>query len=758
MRKNIALVLALVMILSLIPMASFAQTGSATYTRLTSVAGGEKGSVNVESGTAAQAQNFGTTRVEVKVPANAITAPGGERVFVTVPRGVQVNGISATYTAPTGLAGTTIAAQVYSAGVGYTAAPATLNGRTEVSFLVQDNNAEQKIVVELSNIYVGANAQGTELNFEFGGQPGTAFAGSTMIPSGNIGVGDVTVSILDVNIITDSEGAAQQIGTIRINETQAGAQEDPVRIKLPRGFYWDDSATVSVTTRFGNGQIGGATYDQPINGRPTRVSFSRVAASTTATSWEVTGLRIVVDPTMANYGEIEASISNATPSSLVVARYGEYLAEVTAESKPLRLAGKTHQRLGDFMIQELIGDTLVNNRTVTMTLPAGAKWSNLNTTIDRTAVTNTIDGPSIVRSKSENFGGIDLVGWEVVDIAGRTLRGRVSGSTTQNNPAKLHFEAPRIAITPDFRGDEIVVTFGGSAGVGGEVVLAGVAKPMAAELTGAEADLRIGIQNQAISDIKLTEVKTEALAREGLITIAPVWGDVRFAKTPKAEVVSGDIIIEEIWTSANRGVVNIRITADSDKEVGEIVVSDLEVSLDRTAPEGTLEFEFGGTALVDPIISATGGYFPGASVSTSLAVGSVITAAPGELVDEATAEVKFTVGSTSYTVDGAMQMMDVAPFISNDRLMVPVRYLEEVFGVQPVWNGAARTVTVLYEGKVFEMAIGSNVLRVNGAPYMELDASVEIVNERTFVPASRFARAMGIDYSWDATTQTATFK
>ncbi|SMP56628.1 copper amine oxidase N-terminal domain-containing protein [Anoxynatronum buryatiense] len=749
MRKNIALVLALVMILSLIPMASFAQTGSATYTRLTSVAGGEKGNVNVETGTGAQAQNFGTTRVEVKVPANAITAPGGERVFVTIPRGVQVNGITATYTAPTGMAGTTIAAQVYAAG-GYVAAPATLNGRTEVSFLVQDNNAEQKIVVELANIYVGANAQGTELNFEFGGQPGTAFAGSTLIPSGNIGVGDVTVSILDVNIITDSEGANQAIGTIRINETQAGAQEDPVRIKLPRGFYWDDSVTPAPTVRFGDGQLSAATYDQPINGRPTRVSFSRVAASTTATSWEVTGLRIVVDPTMASHGDVEASISNATPSTLIVARYGDYLAEVSAESKPLRLAGKTHQRLGDFMIEELIGDTLVNNRTITMTLPAGTKWADI--------LPNTIDGPSIVRSKSENFGGIDITGWEVVDIAGRTLRGRVAGSSSQNSPAKLYFEAPRVAITPEFRGDEIVVTFGGSAGVGGEVVLASVAKPMAAELTGAEADLRIGIQNQAVSDIKLTEVKTEALAREGVIEITPVWGDVRFAKTPTAKVLSGDIIIEEIWTSANRGTINIRITADSDKEVGEILVSDLEVSLDRTAPEGALEFEFGGSALVDALISATNGYFPGASASTTLVVGNVITAAPGELVDEATAAVSFTVGSTSYTVDGAMQMMDVAPFISNDRLMVPVRYLEAVFGVQPVWNGAARTVTVLYEGKVFEMAIGSNVLRVNGAPYMELDATVEIVNERTFVPASRFARAMGIDYSWDATTQTATFK
>ncbi len=52
-------------------------------------------------------------------------------------------------------------------------------------------------------------------------------------------------------------------------------------------------------------------------------------------------------------------------------------------------------------------------------------------------------------------------------------------------------------------------------------------------------------------------------------------------------------------------------------------------------------------------------------------------------------------------VDGEMKVMDVAPFISNDRMMIPVRYLEELFEMQPIWNANARSVTIMYEGNVY---------------------------------------------------------
>lgn len=785
MRKRIALILALVMIFSMIPMTAFAQEGSASYTRLTSVPGAEKGDTAVAAQPTAIVQdsegrgNFGTARVEVTVPARSMR--GAESLFINVPRGVQVGNWSITPTSNTYDGVTSGDAMIalfdsdstttIPANVDPTNADDHLtrlqgdvvNGRQDIEIIVTpfDSNTnvdEFKFVVELDDIYVGSNFSGSQLDFQFFGQGGTVFAGRRDVLSGNIGLGEVTVGIDEINFITDGEGAdTQRIGVITIEESQAGAFDDPVRIKLPRGFYFDEEAqtrdNISIDRKYGNGTVERIEFDQPINGKPQRVNIFRGTASNSPTAWDITGLEIIVDPTMASYGEIEASVSNATPSTLVVGVYGDYLAEVSAESKPLRLAGKTNQRLGDFMIEELIGGTLVEGRTVTMTLPSGAKW--VQEEISGTDV--GFDGPNLDRSKSENFGTVSLVGEQVVDISGRVLRARVQGSSLQNDPASLYFEAPRVAISPDFQGDEIVVTFGGSAGVGGEIAMADVAKPVVPELVGDSSQLRIGVQGQEIGDILITEVKTAALSRGGLIQIEPVWNDVRFAKTPNAEVVGGDLIIEDIWTSASRDVINIRISADSDDEVGEIMVSDLEVSLDRTAPEGTMELEFSGTALMDNIIFAEDGYFPGAEVSTVLAVGDVVTAAPGELVDEERSVVAFTVGAMTYAVDGEMKPMDVPAYIDNNRIMVPVRYLEEMFGMQPNWNETSRTVTVLFEGDVFGMTIGSNMITRNGADFMEMDAMAEIRDARTFVPASRFARAMGIDFEWDG-VDTATFK
>ncbi len=119
--------------------------------------------------------------------------------------------------------------------------------------------------------------------------------------------------------------------------------------------------------------------------------------------------------------------------------------------------------------------------------------------------------------------------------------------------------------------------------------------------------------------------------------------------------------------------------------------------------------------------------------------------------------VSFTIDASTYSVDGEHQLMDAAPYIKEGRMMIPVRHLETLFGVKPIWNNLERSVSISFGGMNYKVVIGSNLLTVNNAPLMELDVSAEILRSRTFVPASRFAKAMGIEYKYDERTRTATF-
>ncbi|MDA8334865.1 MAG: copper amine oxidase N-terminal domain-containing protein [Peptococcaceae bacterium] len=120
----------------------------------------------------------------------------------------------------------------------------------------------------------------------------------------------------------------------------------------------------------------------------------------------------------------------------------------------------------------------------------------------------------------------------------------------------------------------------------------------------------------------------------------------------------------------------------------------------------------------------------------------------------------FTIGSTTYTVNGQSQGMDVAPYIdSNGRTMVPVRYLAESIGVPESnigWNPLLRMVTLSMNGTTVRMVIGVPVITVGLDP-QTMDTSPQIIPPgRTMLPARFVAQAFGYTVTWNASAQTVT--
>ncbi len=118
----------------------------------------------------------------------------------------------------------------------------------------------------------------------------------------------------------------------------------------------------------------------------------------------------------------------------------------------------------------------------------------------------------------------------------------------------------------------------------------------------------------------------------------------------------------------------------------------------------------------------------------------------------------FTIGQTSYTVNGAVYNMDATPFIKDGRAFLPLRYIANAAGIADsniTWDPTAQEVTISKGQDVIQVTIGSTTMLINGKA-ITMDVAPEIDNGRTCLPVAWVAKALGVNIAWDGTTQTVT--
>lgn len=100
--------------------------------------------------------------------------------------------------------------------------------------------------------------------------------------------------------------------------------------------------------------------------------------------------------------------------------------------------------------------------------------------------------------------------------------------------------------------------------------------------------------------------------------------------------------------------------------------------------------------------------------------------------------------------------VDVAPFIHNNRTMLPIRFVAESLGMDVQWINETRTVLLTDKTTRVEIPVDSNKIIVNGKIY-ESDTKAMIKNDRTYLPIANVARALGLvdgkEIIWNAATQ-----
>jgi len=107
---------------------------------------------------------------------------------------------------------------------------------------------------------------------------------------------------------------------------------------------------------------------------------------------------------------------------------------------------------------------------------------------------------------------------------------------------------------------------------------------------------------------------------------------------------------------------------------------------------------------------------------------------------------RFAIGSTTFTDNGANRTLEAAPFIQNDRTMVPLRVIGEALGATDLAFNAG-VITFNIDGQAFTMTVGQALPNNMGTPV--------IIAGRTFVPLAFIIDEMGATARWDGAARAA---
>jgi len=126
---------------------------------------------------------------------------------------------------------------------------------------------------------------------------------------------------------------------------------------------------------------------------------------------------------------------------------------------------------------------------------------------------------------------------------------------------------------------------------------------------------------------------------------------------------------------------------------------------------------------------------------------------PGTAVGAPT-EMKFTIDSQAYYVNGVKANMDTAPVIMENRTLIPIGYVAQPLGAQVEWNQADQQVRVTLKKQTVELWIGKNTAKINGQEVLIDPQNPKVVPiilppGRTMLPLSFVATALGANLGWN---------
>jgi hypothetical protein len=800
-KRWVALLTAVVMIAALI--VPFAGTASAACTYSLSYVPAVSAGANL---TSAQIPNL---FLNVTLDATSITHMYGSEVVLELPSSPTGYGMTLPdVTTLTGTAGSTIPVTVSAGAAGTEGAVSYTIYASGNGTLAASNPTTDTFSIPVSQLFIPGGVNGN-VTLTAAAPNGSLFASGSLTLA-TAGSGAVTLAAESVQSIGSS---GDPIGTIDITESMQGALinggvaptytgSDALKLTLPPGFTWDSVGTPTLVwgSSVGFSSLNASTppasdvnFSTSNGGRELDINVE--TASTQAWFIKLVSPTVSIDESTAKQGNVVVTVAgNASysPSTLTVANYGTYAVSTKVLNAPTITAGVEGSTIGEFEITEGLPGSLINNRTIDLTLPGNLAWTEV---------------PQIDMTNSTIPSGLNIY-WTAVGSTGNEIEGQVEGypSTAPSSAAVIALKSAEITPAVDFTG-AVNVTVGGTEGLTGTLNLGTVVAPISATASATPA-VTIGTASAAIGDLTITEAAAAdigslayyagldtdstgtailggysassgaeaygstlaspneyfvaATGSEGTADI-DVWAPsgVTFFNTPTVTVTAGDLQLGTVSTNTinNQGELVIPINSTS-TTASTIKITGAEVTIDRTVPEGPITFKIEGPAVDETELDASitnvpvSALFPNDTTAASVNVATVSTAAEGSGAGTSV----FTIGATSYTMNGTSVSMDVAPYIKDSRTFLPLRYVANALGVADsniMYDAASQKVTIIKGSMVVQLTIGSTTMLLNGAA-ITMDTAPEITSGRTCLPVAWVGQALNASVVWNATAQTVT--
>nr|WP_294584214.1 copper amine oxidase N-terminal domain-containing protein [uncultured Anaerotignum sp.] len=587
----------------------------------------------------------------------------------------------------------------------------------------------------------------------------------------------ISVSVKDTVDVAVEEVATLKDITIEpsVGSTFTGDSDDTLTLKLNSGFeFVVDSETMvdgGSAGKYEMSQLQGYEFDDD------EITFE-LGAYTGAESLKITGLR--VEATTAKEGAtatLKVSMTGNDSVSVEVATVVDYAVSMSVdedEDVPVIYSGvdvdntgitddSDHESL-EVSIDETFAGAWDNSKKFTLSLPEGVYATDVDVVVD-----------GIELDREDFINAYDDGEYEYFEFDKRIFE----ENDSDNDPYELDVTFTLVA-DPDFEGD-VVLTLSGDAMEEQEVTIAKFVKPYT--VSAQQNDLTIDYRNTEIpTDVVITEAEAGLWEKgtEFALTLDKI--DFDDDATVTADDESG-MEIKDVKTKD--GEIRFTVDSESDDEPATVTVSDLTLYMDRNLPAGAYDLNMYALDMLGVDSAEEAEDFDGSDYTTSdkgylpqtlLADTTVFVGDESDDIDY-TAKTGFvnivtagsdTTGFTTkltvpigenYLIAGETQVTLDAPAYINAEgyTMLPVRAISTSLGIDNnnvLWDQATKTVTILYGDRIISMTAGSSVMYVNGSS-IPTSSSVEIVNDRTFLPMRDLATALGVtDLTWDTDPTT----
>lgn len=106
-----------------------------------------------------------------------------------------------------------------------------------------------------------------------------------------------------------------------------------------------------------------------------------------------------------------------------------------------------------------------------------------------------------------------------------------------------------------------------------------------------------------------------------------------------------------------------------------------------------------------------------------------------------------------YIDEEEMTFTDMKPYLSKNRVLVPVRLISEQLGATVEWDQSKRIVTIIKGNDVISFNIDYPRMTKNGTSY-SMDAAAAMINGRVMVPLRFVSEQLGVGVTWEAETRS----